>query len=296
MTEDSLSNRTKSERNGHHRVEDFMSVGGSLIPGIVLEKILQGQGGLINRFEWSHDGKLIASPNSNGSVTIWDAENGSKITEFRGHKDKVYCVTWSPDDQEIASAAWGSPINIGNIHQDQKRKIETDSNINAIIWMPEGNFLIAGTETDGIEYWDIESGKLVQKLDGHEGNINNLAISPNGKLFASASGDRTIIVWDIRTRQKIGRFSGFGSWAFDVAWSPDSKYLCACSWDQTLRIWNIEEENLIGICEGHEAKIQSVSFSSDGKLFASKSHDTTIRLWDSMRLTQIELFMEIKLT
>ena len=272
---------------------EYIKIGGSPLPGITLKSVLRGHSGVINRFEWSHNGKMIAAPNSNGSVIVWNVASEIKLREILGHEGKVYGVAWSLDDNMVASAGWDRSIKLTNIIDGQEHAIETNSAINALVWIPETTYLAVGTESQGVQFWDTEGGKQVASIRAHDGNINNLSISPNGRLLATASGDQTIVIWDIKAQAQVAKFSGFGDWVFDVAWSPDGKFLCSCSWDKTIRIWDIEKRNLIGICEGHEANIESISYSCDGKIFASKSHDSTVRLWNSGTFAEIAEIMEL---
>jgi hypothetical protein len=45
--------------------------------------------------------------------------------------------------------------------------------------------------------WDVETGKEVVRLTGHEDEVTVLALGTSGRVLASGSGDGTILVWDL---------------------------------------------------------------------------------------------------
>ncbi|MBK6750808.1 MAG: WD40 repeat domain-containing protein [Pyrinomonadaceae bacterium] len=62
----------------------------------------------------SPDGKHLVSGNSNGSITIWDANTGKEITAIKGHTKMVNSVSYSPNGQIIASVSEDGSVAIWN--------------------------------------------------------------------------------------------------------------------------------------------------------------------------------------
>lgn len=58
--------------------------------------------------------------------------------------------------------------------------------------------VVAGSQdTWEIYVWSVKTGRLTDKLAGHEGPVAGLAFSPSGPLLASASWDHTLRTWDV---------------------------------------------------------------------------------------------------
>src|SRR5262245_12509035 len=59
---------------------------------------------------YSPDGKLLATASKDGTVIIWDLDNGHAIRTYRGHSQSGRSVAWSANGKRIASRG-GSAIN-----------------------------------------------------------------------------------------------------------------------------------------------------------------------------------------
>lgn len=71
-------------------------------------------------------------------------------------------------------------------------------NINNIIYSPDGSLIASGTEKESaIKIWDINSGKIIGKLDGHEKNVTAFCFNEDGKKLYSSSQDEMLLLWDI---------------------------------------------------------------------------------------------------
>ena len=57
--------------------------------------------------------------------------------------------------------------------------------------------------TNAIRLWDLESGKELHKLEGHDSSINSLAFSSDGKTLASGSDDETVRLWNVTTGRQL---------------------------------------------------------------------------------------------
>jgi WD40 repeat protein len=67
----------------------------------------------------------------------------------------------------------------------------------AIAMSPDGKWAAAGGGGPGIvRLWNLESGKLIQALEGEiEGGIESIALSPDGHWLAAAGDDDTARLW-----------------------------------------------------------------------------------------------------
>ncbi len=113
---------------------------------------------------FSPDGKQIISGSWDGSVKVWDAENGKELRTLKGSMEAVFSVAFSPDGKRIVVG--------GGTDRDKPGEVRV---------------------------WDAGSYTEILSLKGHTDRVISVSFSPDGKRIVSGSADRTIKVWDADT-------------------------------------------------------------------------------------------------
>lgn len=149
---------------------------------------------------WSPNSQRVASSSVDKTVQVWDATTGGNAFTYRGHKNAVKAVAWSPDGTFIAS---GSDV-------------------------PESK----------VQVWDANTGAQSLTYAEHTGGIYAIAWSLNGKHIASSSWQE-VRVWDILqpAGNTLNTYSAHTGAVHAVAWSSDGKRIASGADDMTVRIW-----------------------------------------------------------
>jgi WD40 repeat protein len=198
----------------------------------------------IRSVAWSPDSTKIASSGDDCNCTTWNAETGTRIRRFVGHRKPVRAVMWSPDGTKLLSASDDTTLKI----------------------------------------WDVETADCLLTLDDHTNWVRGAMWSPDGTKIVSAGRDRSILVWDAMTGNRLFAFpKKHQSAVRSVAWSPNGKYIVSGSDDYTINVWDVETQELIQFetPPQHGHYVTTVAWSPDSTKFASGSRDKKVKIWDA---------------
>jgi WD40 repeat protein len=106
----------------------------------------------ISSFAGQHNGSLLAIAFQDGSIGLFNSENGEQILSLPGHTAFVNEVLFSNDDEILVSASRDGIVKI----------------------------------------WDVSTGKELLSLFVHPLGVFDIALSPDGKRLYAAAADGTI--------------------------------------------------------------------------------------------------------
>jgi hypothetical protein len=96
--------------------------------------------------------------------------------------------------------------------------------------------LISGSSDSTIKIWDLQTGKELHTLNGHQDRIICMTTF-NGKLI-SGSLDKTIKIWDLKTGLELQTLNGHQGGISCIMFF-DGK-LISGSFDRTIKIWDFD--------------------------------------------------------
>ncbi|KAK1964654.1 WD40 repeat-like protein [Colletotrichum sublineola] len=108
----------------------------------------------------------------------------------------------------------------------------------------DGRELVAGTNTQSIVVYDIESRTVLHNVVGHEDDVNAVCFADKSSphILYSGSDDATIKVWDRRSMgdgRPVGAFVGHVEGLTYIDSKGDGRYILSNGKDQTMKLWDL---------------------------------------------------------
>lgn len=108
----------------------------------------------------------------------------------------------------------------------------------------DGRELVAGTSSDAIVVYDIESRTVLHHIEGHEDDVNAVCFADKSSphILYSGSDDATIKIWDRRSMgdgREAGAFVGHIEGLTYIDSKGDGRYILSNGKDQSMKLWDL---------------------------------------------------------
>ncbi len=250
-----------------------------------LQSELLGHCNEIRSFEFSRDGKRLATGSMDQTVRIWDGSTGKFIAALVGHKGWVYHTAFSPDGKRIVSASQDKTLRMWDVATGVLLAVMHGhtAEVLKVAYSEDGKTIVSVSRDGTIKYWNARKVELGNVLRGHTDFVYGVAFHPDGERVASASWDGTVRIWNATTRKQLSAMSyGANTIVASVAFHPNGNLLASLGRDEAVRLWDVETGR-----EVHRWNLPSfnwqdsrLAFSPDGRFLAAGSYDRKIRIWD----------------
>ncbi|GAB7363781.1 hypothetical protein MBLNU230_g4349t1 [Neophaeotheca triangularis] len=272
-----------------------------------LRKKLEGHEGGV--WALQYDGDTLVSGSTDRSVRIWDIKTGRCNQVFQGHTSTVRClVILNP--VQIGTAPDGTPVMMPKepliitgsrdstlrvwrlpqkgetqVHQAGPPANDSDNpyflrtltghhnSVRAIA--AHGDTLISGSYDCTVRVWEISTGNLLHRLQGHTQKVYSVVLDTGRNRCISGSMDNLVKVWDLSNGSCLFNLEGHTSLVGLLDLSHDR--LVSAAADSTLRIWDPEQGSCKATLSAHTGAI--TCFQHDGQKVISGS-DRTLKMWN----------------
>lgn len=206
----------------------------------------------------------------------------SLINTYKANNHLVIAVSVSPNGELVASSGYDKSIIIRDKTGEIVKRIKGQKTVMySMAFSSDSKYLISGGDNRYVYVWDVETGLLTYKLEGHTKDINTVDISINN-IIASGSDDKTIIYWDLNTGQQIQKVEAHEGKVNSIEFSSNGEFLVSGGEDELVKIWDGKTGALQRSISDREKKagaIKYVAFSPDGQSVASSDNNKRIVLW-----------------
>jgi WD40 repeat protein/serine/threonine protein kinase len=178
---------------------------------------------------------------------LWDQCRPLETKVLKGHGGVIYCVAFSPDGTQLASASSDHTIRL----------------------------------------WDVLTGRELAVLQGHTGQVNNVAFSPDGKELASWGDDRKAHFWDVAARKETATWppSPKGGDTIGAGFMADGTRVALVVREGAFDLWDIDAGRKRVFPHGWPgARFWCGAMSRDTNRLALGDTGNRVSVWDLERV------------
>lgn len=259
-----------------------------------LIKRLEGHEYPVNSAIFSPDGKQVLTASSDDTARLWNYENGDSYVILKGHEGEILRAEFSENGSQIVTASADATARIWYSKGFDEPKSYQDfhsKKINDVVFSPDGRFVLSSSDDKTAKIWNVNTGCLLDPLEGHGYAVNKSAFSFDGQIIITVSADSTAQLFDINNIEKRLLSIKHNGGVKYAMFSPDSEKVVTISEDNTAKISDVKTGEEIYLFGGHGSFINSAMFSSDGRYVVTASGDCTAAVWGYQNQDEI-LYLE----
>ncbi|TPX45226.1 hypothetical protein SeLEV6574_g03999 [Synchytrium endobioticum] len=146
----------------------------------------------------------------------------------------------------------------------------------------DSNDKLATSVAEDVMITDLDTGKLLLKLQGDADQITCLAARPNGLHIVTAARSLLLKLWNVSSGELVRSWKAHEAPVLTMDFDPTSTLCATGSADSTIKVWDVEKGFATHNLKGHKGVIAAVKFHPDKRRIrlVSGSDDGQIRLWD----------------
>ncbi|KID84521.1 nuclear distribution protein nudF, partial [Metarhizium majus ARSEF 297] len=181
--------------------------------------------------EWGGP-RQLASASGDGTIKLWNVENGHCVHTLRGHTDWVRSIYPSADGRILLSA--------GNDRTARLWDISAAS--------PESTLTLVGHAL-GINCCALAPAASHPYLAAVAPSKAPAVSSGAAEFVATGSRDNTVKIWDAQGTC-VRTLVGHDSWVTAIVFHPGGRHLLSVADDKTLRCWDLAQGQCVKVLEG----------------------------------------------
>ena len=202
----------------------------------------------MRKMAYSPDGVVVCTGGEDGKLKLWNATSGfCYVTMEQSHSAPVTAVAFA-NSNVVISASLDGTVRAHDLHRYRTFKTLTTPTPVQFLSLavdPSGEIVAAGSaDPFHIYIWNLQTGKLLDIMTGHEGPICDLTFQSSGGVLASASWDGTVRFWDLYKGNVATESVQHTSDVVCVAFRSDGKEVCSGTIGGLLSFWDVDSAKL----------------------------------------------------
>ena len=237
---------------------------------------LHPQGEMVVATESDYDNRYYAT-----AVTrFWDLRTGTRLEGFENGFS--FPSAFSPDGQVMA-AFTGGDLTFWELQSESPKGVWRKDPV----WLSDlspaissnGNWMVTKGGDDGINLWNLETGKVQSKLQGKIPKVDCLTISRDGEILALTHWKSPVEVWNLASGNLLHAWQ-LEKPAFTefVAFHPNGRAIAYAD-EGRITLREVGTGEVLQVLDMRRRISKNFSFSRDSRSMVAEGY-STIYWWD----------------
>ncbi|XP_013415666.1 WD repeat-containing protein 37 [Lingula anatina] len=265
-----------------------------------------------------HQVTIVGTSSADGAAKLWSSETGECVTNYFGHKGSVNSLRFHPSQDHVVTASgdqtahvWKAQISLplekrapsdDELELSEKEELDAsdeyhmfDANVirvpqtdltghsNVVVaadWMAGGREVITASWDRTAILYDVDTGAILNTLQGHEKELTNVCTHPVQKLVVTSSKDTTFRLWDFRNpSMQLNVFQGHTEPVTTAVFVAADKIVSGSD-DRSVKIWDLKNMRSPMETIRTDAPVNRLAVSPSHQILAIPQDNRHIRLYD----------------
>lgn len=201
---------------------------------------------VINHIEWRFDNRHFLSASDDSTLCVWDSESMQKVRTYH-HFNRITSAAFNPKaDLLVYGDDQGNILMYHLVKNEEILRIKVGSSVQSLTWADNGFVLFCGSEKNGVQAFEMDSGKKILDME-IKGGVSELQLTPGNKLLLIHTLDGLTEVWEPLTGKGYGSMenaiaqdiNGNTAWSRPCA-SYNGKFIFMFDKDKKLQIGRLD--------------------------------------------------------
>ncbi len=252
-----------------------------------------GHQGTIRCLTYVSDAELI-SGSTDKSAVAWEVNPGWELTRTIGDVrdpsqlvNRVLALDFNRDGSQLATGS-GEPSRSGQIRiwsVSDGALIKAignahDDTVHGVRFSPDGKVIASGSADKYVRTFDVASGDLLRRFEGHTHHVLSVSWQGNGQVLASAGADGVVKIWNAKDGDQSRSIGGFKKQVTSLQFIGNTPDIATTSGDSIVRFIRSTNGGTIRNFGGVAEFMHCVDVTPDGAVLVAGGHDSVLRIWN----------------
>ncbi|KAG1810864.1 WD40-repeat-containing domain protein [Suillus subaureus] len=158
----------------------------------------------------------------------------------------------------------------------------------AVADVPYSQQIVTSSEDRLVRLWDLKTGEVLKKMEGHTSEVMGLAVSRDGQMIVTGDQNGELIAWQTKTGEYLTKpIKVHGSAVRSLDFSPDDAFVVTASSapnDQSVKFWNTKTWTQYPVNYNCGSTVRCVRYARSGVYMLAVATDQDIQIYVGEKL------------